>query len=152
RRLAFNYEPRIVRNTKQLAQRPITSIDLRHFKRPLRVIRHLKPVRRIEQKSDRRVRRTTLRMLISETHKLISDAAERIELERMISRSGLEELVVSLFEIDRRSAGHVVEVITLPIPRERRPHRRTIARVVKVIRAGEDLLLCESRGGVAKVW
>src|SRR6185369_6182178 len=90
-------------------------------------------------------------MLLDKSHELVGDATERIELERMFARPGLEELVLSLLEIDRRSTGHVVEVITLPIPRERRPHRWTIARVIKEIRTGEVLLLREGCRGVAKV-
>src|SRR6185436_1133917 len=85
-------------------------------------------------------------------HELVSNATKRIELERMFAGSGFEELVLSLLEIDRRSAGHVVEVITLPIPRERRPHRWTIARVIKEIRTGEVLLLRECCSRVAEVW
>src|SRR6185503_15696086 len=152
RRLTFNHEPRIISHSKQLPQRSIASIYLRHFKRPLWVIRHLKPMRRIKQKCDRRVRRPALRMLLYKPHELVSNATERIELERMITRSGLEELILALFEIDRRSARHVVEVITLPIPRERRSHRWTITRVIKVIRTGEVLLLRKCRGGVAEIW
>src|SRR6185503_16735537 len=105
----------------------------------------------IEKKCYRRVWRAALRMFLYKPHELVSNATKRIELERMFAGSGFEELVLALLEIDRRSTGHVVEVITLPIPRERRPHRWAIARVVKVIRAGEVLLLRESRGGVAEV-
>src|SRR6185436_5266636 len=137
RGLTFDDESRIVRNPEQLSQRQITTIDLRYFKRPVRVIRHLKPVRRIEKKCYRRVWRAALRMFLYKPHELVSNATKRIELERMFAGSGFEELVLSLLEIDRRSAGHVVEVITLPIPRERRPHRWTIARVIKEIRTGE---------------
>src|SRR6185503_18899131 len=116
----------------QLAQRAIAAIDLRHFKRPLRIIRHLKPVRRIEQKRDRRVRRSTRRMLLSEAQKLIGNAAEGIQLKRIVTRSGFEKLIPALFEIDRRRARHVIKEITLAIPRERRSHRWTITRVIEI--------------------
>src|SRR6185503_3204898 len=78
-------------------------------------------------------------------------AAERIELKRVIARPRFEELVLSLLEIDRGRAGHVVEVITLAIPRERRSHCWTITRVIEVIRAGEVLLFRECGGRVAEV-
>src|SRR5215217_822683 len=91
-------------------------------------------------------------MFLRKPHELVSDATERIELERMLARSRFEELVLSLLEIDRRRACHVVEVITLAIPRKRWPHCRTIARVVKEIRAGEVLLLRECCCSVAEIW
>src|SRR5215213_2066820 len=70
----------------------------------------------------------------------------------MLARAGLEELVLPLLEIDRGCTGHVVKVITLAIPRERRPHRWTITRVIKEVRTGKVLLLREGCGCVAEVW
>src|SRR6185503_4840716 len=117
----------------------IAAIDLRHFERPVRVIRHLKPVRRIEQEGDRRVRHPTIRVFLCKAHKLIRDPPEWIELERMLAWPRLEKLIETLLEIGRRRSRHVVKVITLPIPGQRRTHRLPVARMEKVNGAGKVL-------------
>src|SRR5215216_3991486 len=91
-------------------------------------------------------------MFFGKAHKLVRDPSERIELKRMIARPRFEELITALLQVDRRRASHVVEVITFAIPRERWPHRWTIARMVKEIRARKILLFGEGGGGVAEVW
>src|SRR5436305_14257097 len=106
----------------------------------------------IDQESNRRVWRAALRMFFRKAHELISDAPERIELKRMLAWSRFEELVLALLQINRRRTRHVVQVITLAIPRQRRPHRWTIARVVKVIGPGKILCLSKRRRRVAEVW
>src|SRR6185369_1860084 len=88
RRFTFNHESRIVRNPKQLAQRAITTIDLRDFEGPLRIIRHFEAVSWIQKECDGRIRSATIRMLFYKVDKLIGDAAERIQLKRMIARAG----------------------------------------------------------------
>src|SRR5829696_1444564 len=130
----------------------IATIDLRHFEGPVWIVSHLESMRRIEQESHGRVRRPTLGMFFREAHKLVRDPSERIELKRMIARPRFEELISALLEINRRSSGHVVELITLAIPRQRRTHRWTITRVIKEIRPREILLLREGGGGVAEIW
>src|SRR5882672_3180970 len=70
----------------------------------------------------------------------------------MISRTGLEELIAPLFEINRRRARHVIEVIALAIPRERWAHGCAIARMEKIVWPGKVLCFCKSGGSVAKVW
>src|SRR5262249_37082328 len=144
--------PRIVSNAKQLSQRAIATIDLRHFKRPLRVISHLKPVCRIEQERDRRVRRAATGVLLGKAQKLVSDTAERIQLKRILAGTGFEKLIVTLFEIDCRRARHVIEEVALPIPRKRRPHRLAITRSVEVIWPGKVLRFRKRGGGIAEVW
>src|ERR1700687_4864793 len=90
-------------------------------------------------------------MLLSEPDELIRDVTERIQLKRMFVRAGFEKLIETLLEIDRRRARHVIEVITLAIPRERRPHRRAITRMKKVVRAGKVLLLRKRGGAITKI-
>src|SRR6267143_524328 len=75
---AFNDSPRIVGNTKQLAQRPITAVDLGNAKGPLRIVSHLPTVRRIKQDRDGGVGRSPVGVLLREAHKLICDATQRI--------------------------------------------------------------------------
>src|SRR5687768_6965646 len=91
-------------------------------------------------------------MFLCETHKLIGDATEWIELKGMFAWARLEKLVSALFKVDRGSACHVEEVIVLAIPGKRRSHAWTIARVVKEIRAGEVLGVGKGCRGVAEVW
>src|SRR5688572_2925027 len=78
-------------------------------------------------------------MFLCETHKLIRDATEWIELKGMLAWTRLEKLISALFEVDRGSACHVEEVIVLAIPGKRRSHAWTIACVVKEIGTGEVL-------------
>src|SRR6266496_6661498 len=70
----------------------------------------------------------------------------------MFARTGLEELIEALLQINRRGAGHVVQVVTLAIPRQRRSHRRAVTSMKEIVRPGKVLLLRERRGCVAKVW
>src|SRR5881628_1702800 len=69
----------------------------------------------------------------------------------MFAWARFEELIEALLEIDRRCAGHVIKVITLPIPRQRRSHGGAIARMKEIVRPGKVLLPCERRGRIAKV-
>src|SRR5712692_7466591 len=91
-------------------------------------------------------------MPFREAHELVRDTSERIQLEWMFARSGFEELIVALLEIDRRRTRHVIQVVTFPIPRQRRTHRRAVTRVEKVVGPAVAHLLCENRGRIAKVW
>src|SRR2546429_9048679 len=70
----------------------------------------------------------------------------------MFARTRLEELIETLLEINRRSAGHVIQVVTLAIPRQRRSHRRAVASMEEIVGPGKVLLLRKRRGCVAKVW
>src|SRR6266446_198260 len=70
----------------------------------------------------------------------------------MFAGAGFEELIASLLQIDRRGPGHVIEVITLAIPRKRRPHGCAIARMEKIIRPGKVLCFRKRTGGITKVW
>src|SRR6266850_5291373 len=70
----------------------------------------------------------------------------------MVTRSRFEKLIKALFEIDGRGAGHVIEVIAFPIPRERWSHGGAIARMKEVVGAGEVLLFSKGGCRVAKVW
>src|SRR5688572_6445030 len=90
-------------------------------------------------------------MFLCEVDELSRDASVRVQLERMFARSGLEKLVKALFKVDRRRAGHVVKVITFPIPGQRWTHGGAISRVVEVVRAGEILCPGKSRRSVAKI-
>jgi hypothetical protein len=65
-------------------------------------------------------------VLLGKADELFGNAAQRIELERMLARPRLKKLIEALLEIDRGRAGHVIEVVTLAIPRQRRTHRRAI--------------------------
>src|SRR5437588_11972079 len=103
----------------------------------MRPVGHVPAVRGVEQEGDGRVGRAAIRVLLGEAYELAGDAAQRVELERVLAGAGLEELVEALFEVDGRCAGHVVEVVAFPIPRKRRPRRRAVARVEEMIRAGE---------------
>src|SRR5205085_6157530 len=69
----------------------------------------------------------------------------------MLAGAGFEKLIEALFQVDRRRAGHVIKVITLAIPRERRPHCRPVACVKEIVWAGEVLLMREGGRGVAEV-
>src|SRR5258705_13714010 len=69
----------------------------------------------------------------------------------MIAGPRLKELIETLFEVDPRSACHVIEVITLAIPRKRRSHRGPITGVKEIIRPGEVLRPGKRRRGVTKV-
>src|SRR5438067_7824999 len=62
-----------------------------------------------------------------------------------------EKLIEALLEINRRCARHVIQVVTLAVPRERRPHRRAITRMKKIIRTGEVLLPGKRGRRIAKV-
>src|ERR1041385_8224467 len=151
-RLAFAYSSGVISSAEQLAQCAIAAIDLRNFERPMRIIRHLPAVRRIEQERDRRVRRAAIGMLLSKMHKLFSDAPERIQLKRMLPRPRLEKLIETLLEINRGRARHVIEVVTLAIPAQRRTHRGSVTRVKEEVRPGKILLLRKRGRGVAKIW
>src|SRR2546430_9309637 len=70
----------------------------------------------------------------------------------MLARTRFEKLIETLLEINRRSAGHVIQVVTLAIPRQRRSHRRAVASMEEIVGPGKVLLLRERRGGVAKIW
>src|SRR5690242_17280045 len=82
-------------------------------------------------------------MTLRKFHELFSDPTKRIQLQRVLSRPGLKKLIVSLLEINRRGPRHVVEVITLPIPRQRWTHRWSVSRVIEVVRTGKVLRLCK---------
>src|SRR5712691_4650560 len=90
-------------------------------------------------------------MLIGKTHELVGEASERIKLKRMFARTRLEKLIEALLQINRRSAGHVIQVVTLAIPGQRRPHRRAVTSVEEIVRPGKVLLLRECGGRIAKV-
>ena len=75
---AFNYQAGIVSDAKEFAQRPIAAVDLRNFKRPMRIVGHVPAVRRVQQKRHRRVSRAAVGMLLREAHELIRDAAQRV--------------------------------------------------------------------------
>src|SRR5262245_33510507 len=98
-------------------------------------------MRWVEQKSDRRMRCAAIGMLCREPGKFFRDASQRIQLERMFSRTWLKELIESLLQIDRRGAGHVIEVVTLAIPGQRRSHGCAVARMEEVVGPGKVLLL-----------
>src|SRR5260370_29780176 len=91
-------------------------------------------------------------MLFSKTHELVGDTSEWIELKRMFTWTGLEKLIEALLQVDRRSPGHVIQVVTLPIPRQRRPHCRAVTCVEEIVGPGKVLLLRERGGRIAKVW
>src|SRR5258706_6410457 len=105
----------------------------------------------IEQERDRGVRLTTIGMLRGKAHELIRDPPERIQLKRMFPRSRFEKLIEALLEINRRCARHVIQVVTLAVPRERWPHRRAITRMKEVVRTREILLFGKSRRRIPKV-
>src|SRR5205085_9908324 len=69
----------------------------------------------------------------------------------MLARSGFEELIETLFQIDGGRASHVVEIIALAIPRKRRTHRCAVARMVEVVRPCIAHLSCEDRRGVSEI-
>ena len=77
-RFAFAHRARIVSRADQFTQRAIAAINLRNFKRPLRVVCDFPTVRRVEQKRDRRVRRAAIGVLVRKANELVGDAAERI--------------------------------------------------------------------------
>src|SRR2546430_13633043 len=91
-------------------------------------------------------------MLLGKSHELVGDTAEWIQLKRMFAWTRLEKLIETLLQINRRSAGHVIQIVTLAIPRQRRSHRRAITSMEEIVGPGEVLLLCEGRRRVAKVW
>src|SRR2546426_5023114 len=91
-------------------------------------------------------------MLVGKSHELVGDTSEWIKLKRMFARTRLEELIETLLQINRRSAGHVIQIVTLAIPRQRRPHRRAVASMEEIVGPGKVLLLRKRRGCVAKVW
>src|SRR5438067_881728 len=70
----------------------------------------------------------------------------------MLARTRFEKLIETLLEINRRSAGHVIQVVTLAIPRQRRSHRRAVASMEEIVGPGKVLLLRERRGRITKVW
>src|SRR5438132_12401245 len=78
-RLAFAHGAGIVSRAEEFAQRAIASIYLRNFEWPLRIIGHLPTVGRIEQENNGSVWRSSIRMFLSEAHKLVGDATERIQ-------------------------------------------------------------------------
>src|ERR1051325_6320913 len=117
-RFAFNDCGREIRNTEKFSERPITTTYLRYLKRPLRVVSHFKAVGRIEQERDWSIRIASVRMSLRKLHELFSEPAKRSQLKRILSWTRLKELIVSLFQIDRGSARHVVEVVTFAIPRQ----------------------------------
>src|SRR5437867_10570284 len=90
-------------------------------------------------------------MFVGKTHDLVGDTSEWIQLKRMFARTRLEKLIETLLQINRRSAGHVIQVVTLAIPRQRRSHRRAVASMEEIVGPGKVLLLRERRGGVAKI-
>src|SRR5256714_12271163 len=69
----------------------------------------------------------------------------------MLAGPRLEKLIEALLEINRRRARHVIEVVTLAIPSQRRTHRRPVMRVKEEIRPCEILLLRKRGRGVAKI-
>src|SRR5437763_12646475 len=70
----------------------------------------------------------------------------------MLARTRFEKLIDTLTETKRRSAGHVIQVVTLAIPRQRRSHRRAVASMEEIVGPGKVLLLRERRGRITKVW
>src|SRR5260370_1024404 len=151
-RFAFAHGAGIVSRAKEFTQRAIAFIYLRNFERPLRIIGHLPTVGRIEQERNGSVWRSAIRVFLGKTHKFVRDAPERIQLKRMLARARLEKLIESLFEINRRDDGHVIQVIAFAIPRKRWARRRSVMRMEKVIRPGKVLRLRKRRRRVAKVW
>src|SRR5258706_3449651 len=139
-RLALAHRSGIESRAEQLAQRAIAAIDLRNFEWPLRIVSHIPTVCRVKQEGDRRIRRAGIGMLLGKMDKLFSDAAQRIELERMFARAWLEKLIETLLEIDRRRSRHVIEVVALPIPGQRWPHRGAITTMKKVVPSRQVLL------------
>src|SRR5881409_1440325 len=117
----------------------------------MRIIGHFPTMRGIEQKSDRRVRHAAIGMLLGKPHELICDPAQWIQLKRMFTGPRFEELIESLFEINRRSARHVIQVVTFSIPGKRRPHSGAVTRMKKIVRSGKVLLPGKGRGSVSKV-
>src|SRR5262249_24181032 len=107
---------------------------------PLWIVRHVPSVRRIQQKRNRSVRFAAIGMFFGEADKLVRDAAQRIQLKRVLAGPRLEELIESLLEIDRRSTRHVIKVVTLAVPLQRRTYRCAVTRVEEVVWAGEVLL------------
>src|SRR5437879_6274189 len=105
----------------------------------------------VEQESHGCVRRAAIGMLLCKSNELVCNAAERIELERMFSWSGLEKLIEALLQVDGRGSCHVIKVITLAVPGERRSHRGAVTRVEEIIGTGKVLGLSESCGRVAKI-
>ena len=91
-------------------------------------------------------------MLFGKSHELVGNTSEWIQLKRMFARTRLEKLIETLLQIDRRSAGQVIQIVTLAIPRQRRPHRRAVTSMEKIVGPGKVLLLREGRRCVAKVW
>src|SRR3989442_13541336 len=90
-------------------------------------------------------------MLVGKSHELVGDTSEWIQLKRMFARTRLEKLIETLLQINRRSARHVIQVVTLTIPGQRRPHRRTVASMEEIVGPGKVLLLRERRGRIAKI-
>src|SRR5213080_564374 len=91
-------------------------------------------------------------MLVGKSHELVGDTSEWIQLKRMFCRTRLKKLIETLLQINRRSAGHVIQVVTLAIPRQRRSHRRAVASMEEIVGPGKVLLLRERRGRITKVW
>src|SRR6185436_18441237 len=87
----------------------------------------------------------------SEPHELIGDASERIQLKGVFARTGFEELIETLLEINRRSTRHVIKVVTLSIPGQRWSHRDSVARMKKVVRTGKVLTPGKRGGRITKV-
>src|SRR5262245_28101371 len=70
----------------------------------------------------------------------------------MLAWPRFEKLIVSLLEIDRRRARHVVKEIILAVPRKRWTHRWAVTRVIEIVGAGEVLRSRERRCRIAEVW
>src|SRR5437879_4069588 len=90
-------------------------------------------------------------MLFGEAHELIGNTSQRIKLKWMLAWARLEKLIEALFQINRRSAGHVIQVVTLSIPGQGRTHRGAVTCMEKIVRARKVLLFRERCRCVTKV-
>ena len=55
----------------------------------------------IEKECDRRIRHAAVAVLFGKAQKFVRDAAQRVQLERVLTRSGFEKLVISLLRVYR---------------------------------------------------
>src|ERR1051326_508977 len=108
-------------------------------------------MRPIQKKGDRGVWHAAILMLRGKPHELISNTAQRIQLKRMVAWPRFEELIKALLEINCRGAGHVIKIVALAIPGQRRSHRSAVTGVKKIVRPGKVLLFRKCRRRIAEV-
>ncbi len=90
-------------------------------------------------------------MLFRKAHELIGNASERIQLVRIVPRTGFEKLIEALFEVDCRGARHVIKVVALAIPGQRRTHRWAIVGMEEEVGTGKVLCFCKCGRRIAEV-